>query len=145
MYSTQMYIFQQITRVLMLDSSGQYFTMRYDPVYAKQLTINKGVDNVLLFELVNQDEKPVNVTGSSFLFRVMNQAGTTILLEQPMEILSGALGRIKVTLPYTMLYDVLAEPGSYSIVRSSGVLTEAVFTNAGAGARAPCNLSLIHI
>jgi len=39
-----------------------------------------------------------------------------------------------------MLYDVLAEPGSYSIVRSSGVLTEAVFTNAGAGARAPCNI-----
>jgi hypothetical protein len=132
-----MYIFQQITRVLMLDTSGQYFTLRYDPVYAKQLTINKGVDNVLLFEFVNQDEKPVNITGTSFLFRVLNQPGSAILLEQPMVILNGPLGRAKVTLPADMLFDVMGQPASYSIIRSSGNLNQAVFVDAGAGARAP--------
>ena len=137
MYSTTMYIFHQITRVLMLDTSGQYFTLRYNPVYAKQLTINKGVDNVLLFEFVNQDEKPVNITGTSFLFRVLNQPGTAILLEQPMVILNGPLGRAKVTLPANMLFDVMGQPASYSIIRSSGNLNQAVFVDAGAGARAP--------
>ena len=62
MYSTTVYLYQQKTRVVMLDSSGQYFTLRYEPVYAKRLTINKGVDNVILFEFINQDEKPVNIT-----------------------------------------------------------------------------------
>ena len=78
MYSTTVYLYQQKTRVVMLDSSGQYFTLRYEPVYAKRLTINKGVDNVLLFEFVNQEEKPVNITGSSFMFRVVDTTGTTL-------------------------------------------------------------------
>ena len=82
MYSTEVYIYQQRTQVLLLDSSGQYFTARYDPVYAKKLTINLGVDNVLLFSFVNQDEKPVNVTGCTLTFRVTNTQGTVILLQE---------------------------------------------------------------
>ena len=78
MYSTTAYIYQQKTRVIMLDSSGQYFTLRYEPVYAKRLTINKGVDNVILFEFINQDEKPVNITGSTMIFRLVNQAGDAL-------------------------------------------------------------------
>ena len=42
MYSTTVYLYQQITRVLLVDTSGGYFTARYDPVYARTLTINKG-------------------------------------------------------------------------------------------------------
>ena len=82
MYSTTAYLYQQIIRVLLIDTSGGYFTARYDPVYAKTLTVNKGVDNVLLFEFINQDQKPVNITGSTFRFRLMNQAGNELLLER---------------------------------------------------------------
>ena len=118
--------------------AGETFIYRYDPVYAKQLTINKGVDNVLLFEFINQQEKPVNITGSSFLFRALNTAGDQILVEKPMVILNGATGRAKVTLSSSDLLEVLAQPASYSIQRTQpGGLTEAVFTNAQAGARAP--------
>jgi hypothetical protein len=109
-------------------------------VYAKQLTINKGVDNVLLFEFINQEEKPVNITGSTFLFRVINTASDQILVEKPMVTLNAATGRAKVTLTSSELLEVLAQPASYSIQRSSGNLTEAVFTNAQAGARAPVNI-----
>jgi hypothetical protein len=141
MYSTQVYIYQQITRVLLIDTgAGETFTYRYDPVYAKQLTINKGVDNVLLFEFINQEEKPVNITGSTFLFRVINTASDQILIEKPMVTLNAATGRAKVTLTSSELLEVLAQPASYSIQRSSGNLTEAVFTNAQAGARAPVNI-----
>ena len=138
MYSTTAYLYQQITRVLLIDTGGgETFTYRYDPVYAKQLTINKGVDNVLLFEFINQEQKPVNITGSTFMFRVMNSAGTALLIEKPMVTLNAPLGRAKVTLTAPELLEVLAEPSSYSITRTSGNLTEAVFTDANAGARAP--------
>ena len=141
MYSTQAYIYQQITRVLLMDTgAGETFIYRYDPVYAKQLTINKGVDNVLLFEFINQEEKPVNITGSTFLFRALNTAGDKILVEKPMVILNGPTGRAKVTLTSSDLLEVLAQPANYSIQRSSGNLTEAVFTNAQAGARAPATI-----
>jgi len=141
MYSTEVYIYQQLTRVVALDSvDPTIFTYRYNPVYSKILTINKGVDNVLLFQFVNQNEKPVNVTGSTFMFRVLNTEGTAILLEQPMVILNGPLGQVKVTLASSQLLDILAQPASYSITRFSGNLTEAVFTDAQSGGRAPCNV-----
>ena len=142
MYSTQAYIYQQITRVLSIDTvDGETFTYRYNPVYAKPLTISKGVDNVLLFEFINQQEKPVNITGSQFLFRAISTEGDRILVEKPMVILNAATGRAKVTLSTADLLEVLAQPANYSIQRTQpGGLTEAVFTNAQAGARAPCNI-----
>lgn len=140
MYSTTAYLYQQRTQVLLLDSSGQYFTMRYDPVYAKRLTLNLGVDNVLLFSFVNQDEKPVNVNGCTFTFRITNTAGTVLLLQAPMTILNAATGQVKVSIPAADTLELIAQPASYSISVQSGILNQAVFTNAQAGARAPIDL-----
>jgi len=141
MYSTQVYIYQQIARVLMMDSSaGETFIYRYDPVYAKRLTINKGVDNVILFEFINQEEKPVNITGSTFVFRAINQQGTKVIVDEPLVILNGPTGRAKVTLSAEQLLEIEAQPANYSITRESGNLKEAVFVNAQAGARAPVDI-----
>ena len=140
MYSTTAYLYQQKTRVIMLDTSGAYFTLRYEPVYAKKLTINKGVDNVLLFEFINQDEKPVNITGSTLTFRLVSQNGDELLLEKSMSIINATYGRATVTIPSADLTDILAQPAGYSISRASGNLTEAVFTDAQAGARAPIDI-----
>jgi hypothetical protein len=140
MYSTQVYLYQQLTRVLLMDTGGgETFIYRYDPVYAKRLTINKGVDNVILFEFVNQEQKPVNVTGSGFVFRVINTESNELLLQKPMVILNGATGRAKVEFDGAELLDVLAQPASYSIQRTqpSGGYSDAVFVDAQAGARAP--------
>ena len=138
MYSTTLYLYQQITQVLAIDTAdGTTFTYRYNPVYAKVLTINKGIDNVLLFEFINQNEKPVNITGSEFIFRVISTEGTAVLLEQPMVILNAATGRAKVTLMASQLLEILAQPAYYSITRASGNLVEPVFVDAQSGGRAP--------
>jgi len=141
MYSTQLYLYQQITQVVSIDTAdGTSFTYRYNPVYAKVLTINKGIDNVLLFEFVNQNEKPVNITGSNFIFRVIDTEGITVLLEQPMVTLNAAAGRAKVTLMASQLLEILAQPAYYSITRASGNLNEPVFVDAQSGSRAPLNV-----
>jgi len=140
MYSTTAYLYQQRTQVLLLDSSGQYFSARYDPVYAKRLTLNLGVDNVLLFSFINQDEKPVNVNGCTFTFRITNTAGTVLLLQAPMTILNAATGQVKVTILGEDTLELIAQPASYSISVQSGNLNQAVFTNSQAGARAPIDL-----
>ena len=140
MYSTTAYLYQQIIRVLLIDTSGGYFTARYDPVYAKTLTVNKGVDNVLLFEFINQDQKPVNITGSTFRFRLLNQTGDALLIEKDMTVLSASLGRVKVVLDTADTINILAQPGSYSIERTQGNYIQAAFTDDNAGARADCNI-----
>ena len=140
MYSTTIYLYQQTTKVLLVDTDGGSFTYRYDPVYAKPLTVNKGVDNVLLFEFINQEEKPVNITGSTFVFRLLNQTGDQVLIEKPMTTLSAPLGRVKVVLDTMDTIDIVAQPGSYSIQRAQGDYVQAVFVDAQAGARADCNI-----
>jgi hypothetical protein len=141
MYSTQVYIYQQITRVLLMDTgAGETFIYRYDPVYAKQLTINKGVDNVLLFEFINQQEKPVNITGSTFLFRVISTEGDRIADRKTHGHTKCGHWTCQGHTNQSELLEVLAQPANYSIQRSSGNLVEAVFTNAQAGARAPVNI-----
>ena len=143
MYSTQVYIYQQLTRVLSIDTvDGESFIYRYDPVYAKRLTINKGVDNVLLFEFINQEQKPVDVTGSSFMFRVINTESDKLLLQKPMTILNASNGRVKVQFSGRELLEVLAQPANYSIQRTQpgGGYSDAVFVDAQAGARAPVDI-----
>lgn len=140
MYSTTVYLYQQITKVLLIDTSGEYFIARYDPVYAKSLTVNKGVDNVLLFEFINQDQKPVNIAGSSFVFRLLNQTGDQLLVEKPMDTLSAPLGRVKVVLTTEDTINLIGQPASYSIQRTSGDYVQAVYVDANSQARADCNI-----
>lgn len=143
MYSTTAYLYQQKTRVLSMDTGGgSTFIYRYDPVYAKKLTINKGINNVLLFEFVNQEEKPVNITGSTLNFRVVSQDGTELLLQAPMTILNAATGRAKVEISNADLTNIRAQTAGYSIqrIQAGGGYNEAVFTDAQAGARAPIDI-----
>ena len=142
MYSTPVYLYQQLHRVLIIDSSGTgaVFQRRWNPVYAKNLTLNKGVDNVLLFEFVNQDQKPVNITGSEFRFRILNTNGDDLELEKAMTIISPVVGRVKVTITGEESLVLPGDPCSYSIERISGNLNEAVFVDDQCGGRGNINI-----
>lgn len=135
MYSTTAYLYQQKHQVIMIDTSGEYFDRRYAPVYSKKLSINKAVDNVILFQFVNQDQKPVNVTGSSFVFRVISQDGLETLYTKDMDILNAQYGRAKVVIPREDFLTIEAQPAGWSIERNSGVLMEPIFVDDYASAR----------
>ena len=141
MYSTQVYLYQQIARILLIDTGDtEAFSYRWNPVYAKPLTINLGVDNVILFQFVNQEQKPVDITGGTMIFRLLNQAGTKVLLEQSLAILNAPSGRAKVTIPAIDMVGLRAQPVSYSLTFSNSTLIQPVFTDAASNARAPGNL-----
>jgi len=135
MYSTTAYLYQQKQTVLLVDTSGAYYDRRWQPVYAKNLKINRGVDNVLLFEFINQDQKPVNISGSTITFHLMSQDGKTSLLRKDLEALNSTHGRAKVTLTEEELDIVEAQPANWSLERASGNLYEAVFVDAYSGGR----------
>lgn len=137
MYVTTAYLYQQIQTVLLVDITGvgAIFDRRWEPVYAKNLTLNLGVDNVILFQFQNQDQKPVNITGATFTFRIISQNGENLLYARELVSLSNALGRAKVTIPAADTLVLQAQPASYSIEIYRGELDQAVFTDDAAGAR----------
>lgn len=137
MYSTPVYLYQQIQEVLLIDISGvgETFDRRWQPVYAKNLKLNLGVDNVILFQFQNQDQKPVNISGATFTFRIISEDGQSLLYAQELIPLNLATGRAKITVPAADTLAFEAQPASYSLEISSGVLDQAVFTDDYAGAR----------
>jgi hypothetical protein len=137
MYVTTAYLYQQIQTVLLVDTSGvgAVFDRRWKPVYAKNLKLNLGVDNVILFQFQNQDQKPVNISGATFTFRIISQNGENLLYARELVSLNNALGRAKVTIPAAETLAFQAQPASWSLEISSGVLDQAVFTDDYAGAR----------
>jgi hypothetical protein len=135
MYSTTAYLYQQIQSVILVDISGAYFDRRWEPVYAKNLKLNLGVDNVILFQFQNQDQKPVNITGSTFTFRLISQNGQDLLFSKELVSLNNNLGRAKVTITADESTYFQAQPASWSLEVSSGVLNQAVYTDDYSGAR----------
>jgi hypothetical protein len=140
MYSTTAYLYQQIQQVLLIDISGNYFNARWNPVYAKSLKCNLGVDNVILFQFLNQDQKPVNISGSTFTFRIISQNGQDLLYARELVTLSATTGRAKVTIPAADTLKFQAQPASWSIEVSSGNLDQAVLTDDYSGARGDIDL-----
>ncbi len=51
------------------------------PQYAKPLTLHKGVDNQIQFQFLNQEQKPVDITGKSITCRVINAQGNGTLIQ----------------------------------------------------------------
>jgi hypothetical protein len=137
MYSTPVYLYQQIQSVLLVDITGvgPVFDRRWRPVYAKNLKLNLGVDNVILFQFQNQDQKPVNISAATFTFRIISQNGENLLYARELVSLSNALGRAKVTIPAVDTLAFQAQPASWSLEISRGDLDQAVFTDDYAGAR----------
>ncbi len=137
MYATTAYLYQQIQSVLLVDITGvgAVFDRRWKPVYAKSLKLNLGVDNVILFQFQNQDQKPVNISGATFTFRIISQNGENLLYARELVSLNNALGRAKVTIPAADTLAFQAQPASWSLEISSGVLDQAVYTDDYAGAR----------
>ena len=135
MYSTTVYLYQQKQQVLLPDTSGAYFQRRWQPVYAKKLKVNRGVDNVILFEFINQDQKPVNISGSTITFRMIGTDGDNLLIAKDLVALSAAYGRAKVTLTSEELDSIEQQTASWSLERASGDLYEAVFTDAYSSGR----------
>lgn len=128
MYSTTAYLYHQRHSVLIIDTGlSTILNRRYESVYAKKLVFNRGVDTVILFEFINQDQKPVNVTGSTFTFRAISQDGQTLLFAQDLTVLNAATGKAKLTVPSDTLDSIESQPARWSIERASGNLFEGVY------------------
>ena len=134
MYSTAVFLFTQRQIVVTLQGLS---TRRFMPVYSKALTLAKGVDNQLQFQFLNQDQKPVDVTGLEITFRAIDQTGSTILFQQTLDPVFSANGIMQLNLAASTLTGINAQACYYtlSIPSQDGVNNYPVYINQDAAAR----------
>ena len=138
MYNTQVYLYNQDQLVILNDySNTNIISMRWAPVYAKDLKLHKGTDNVLTFRFVNQDQKPVSLTDTTVTFRLINREGEALILSKDLEMIDAVKGKAKVTVTEAELDDVSAQKAHYSLERkqSSSSVYNPGFVDDNAGAR----------
>lgn len=136
MMTTKIYLYHQRHRVILLDTSGEYFDRRYRQVYTRDLIAHRGTDNQILIEFLNQDQKRVDITGKEFTCRLISHDGSKLVLEKPLEIVNAERGQSKLVLTEQEL-DMIA-PGEvgFSIEQTAdGALYEPVYVDDNSGGR----------
>ena len=133
MYSSSAYLVDQKSIVLLVDTELNT-TYRWSPVFSKKLIINKGVDNVLSFQFLNQEQKPVDISLFSFTLRLISNDGENLLLAKQMENINSRLGTCRAIITAAESVAIPAQPASWSIERASNSIIKSVrITDRGRG------------
>jgi hypothetical protein len=131
-YSTSVYFY--IPRQTVVVYSGNS-TRRYAIVYAKNLTLNKGVDNKIQFQFLNQEQKPFDITGKSITFRLLDESGSEILLQKGVLPTLALKGICELTTTASEIEDINPQYCSYSLEISDNDYDLPVFVSSEASAR----------
>ena len=110
------------------------------PVYAKPLTLNKGVDNKIQFQFLNQEQKPVDITGKSITCRILNYNGTEVLVRKALDLDFALTGIASLNLNAADIEDIDAQKAYYSLEIPVGAFDYPVFVDQNAGARGDMNI-----
>lgn len=137
MYSTSVFVFTQRQIVILL--SG-FSARKYMPVYAKPLTLHKGVDNQIQFQFLNQEQKPVDITNKSITCRIISYDGTEVLLQKALTLQLPATGIAALILNSSDIEDIPAQKAYYSLEIPVGEFNYPVFVDQNAGARGDLNI-----
>lgn len=108
-------------RTILIETSGYSRTTNM-PFNTNRKTIYKGVDNVLGFEVKNQDRKPIKLQGKDVVVNIMQVRTGKLLIQRRAELTQPENGVFELTL---FAYDLMdLSPGLYqlsAVVYSDGL------------------------
>lgn len=136
---TQVYLFNQRQYVVLLESNAAA-TRRYETVYAKELTLNRGVDNLFEFSFINQEQKSVNISDKEITCRILNSSGSSIIIQKSLTStlpLKG-IATLTITAEETLSMDV--QKCFYTLQIPVGMFDYPVFVDSNSGARGVINI-----
>jgi hypothetical protein len=97
--------------------------------------LHKGVDNQLQFQVLDQNQKPVNITGKSITCRILNKEGSKVLLQKALTLTLPATGIAVLNLNAADIEDIPAQQGYYTLEIPVNSFNYPVFVDQNAGGR----------
>jgi len=137
---TQVYFFNQRQEVVLLESITSVATRRYEQVYAKELTVVKGVDNIVEFSFINQYQKPVNLTDKTITARIISADGRTVLLQKTLSSIYPITGLMKLEISDLEIDPIEIQKAFYTLSITSGSYEYPAFTDALGASRGTMNI-----
>ena len=104
-------------------------------MYAKRLRLHRGVDNRLQFQFLNQDQKPVDLTGKDITFRLIGSDNKTILLQKSLTMVLPLTGIAELQVSADEVTEIPAQLAFYSLEIPVDQFNLPVFMDNDSGAR----------
>jgi len=82
MIAVQSYLYDNIVQVQILDNAN--FKTRNRVVYNRTIKIYQGIDNTILVQVKNQDQKSVNLEGKSVLVDLLDPINNILIVSYPL-------------------------------------------------------------
>lgn len=131
---TPVYLYNQRQWVVLLESTANA-TRRYEKVYSKELILNRGVDNLIEFAFINQEQKPVNISGKEITCRILNYLGNEILIQKTLTPILPVTGITSLRLSSEDIENIDTQNCYYTLEIPVDTFDYPVFVDANAGAR----------
>lgn len=137
---TQVYFYHQRQTIVFLELESGGKNRRYTIVYAKELTISKGVDNKLEFAFINQNQKPVNIDGKELTLRIISYDGQRTLLQKSLVPILPLTGITSLQLTAADIIDIDPQKCYYTIEVPQGTGNYPAFVDSNGGSRGVLNI-----
>lgn len=137
MYSTSVFTYIPRRHVIVLSGNS---ARKYMPQYSAPLSIHKGVDTKLQYQFLNQEQKPVDVTGKLIKFRILNYDGTKILLEKALSSVLPVTGIMEVVVNAGDIENIPTQKAYYTLEIPQGQFDFPVYLDQNQGARGDLNI-----
>lgn len=121
-YTTSVFTYTQREIVVLLTAGEP--ARKFVPVYSKPLSLQRGTDNQLQFQLLNQDQKPQDITGKSITCRIISADGTEILLQKALVSRYALTGIATLELSASDIQHIPAQKANYSLTISDSNSTD---------------------
>jgi hypothetical protein len=131
---SQVYLYNQRTHVVLLDVAARG-KIRYNKVYAKELTLNRGIDNLIEFAFLNQEQKPVNISNKEITARIIDASGKEILLQKSLVEIFPLTGIAGLRVTSEEMDKIKTQLCYYSLEIPVDEFDYPVFVDANCGAR----------
>ena len=132
MFSTSVFVYTQRQIVVLLSGNSP---RKFMPQYSKPLSLHRSVDNKIQFQFLDQQQKPVDITGKSITCRLINDSGNTLLLNKMLDLDLPLTGIASLNLSAADLENIDAQKAYYSLEIPVGSFDYPVFVDQNAGAR----------
>jgi hypothetical protein len=137
---TKVYYYKQRQQVVLLESTSAIATRGYEIVYSKELYVTKGVDNVLEFAFVNQDQKYVSIDGKDVTFRLLDRETEVILLQKQLTHILPVTGITSIVLDYDELEPIQPQQCYYTLEITDSGNRRAVYVDSAGKTRGVINI-----
>ncbi len=84
-------------------------------MYQRTIKMYHGVDNLVCFNIKNGDQKPVNITGFTVNFNIIDDEGGALLYTTPVTVFDPVNGIVSVTIGELVLSPLTASYYNYSL------------------------------